>query len=63
MTATEGFFVLVLFFCGFLFSLMLGRFLFWLASFFVDQETDFPVDSGLRKSDVGRANSIWGDKD
>ena len=52
MTATEGFFVLVLFFCGFLLSLVIGRFLFWLASFFVDGETDLPVDSGLRKEDL-----------
>jgi len=40
-----------------------GKFILWLSTFFMDDSTDFPVDSGLRKSDVGRANSVWGDKD
>jgi len=63
MTTNEGAFLIVVMFLLFCFMLIVGKFVMWLVSFFVDDSTDFPVDSGLRKSDVGRADSVWGDKD
>jgi len=63
MTTNEGAFLIIAMFTMFLLVLVVGKFVMWLASFFFDDPTDFPVDSGLRKSDVGRANSVWGDKD
>lgn len=62
MTSTEGMFLIVVMFTLFFMVLIAVRFAVWLASFFMD-DGEFPVDSGLRKSDVGRANSVWGDKD
>ena len=63
MTTNEGAFLIIAMFTMFLLVLVVGKFVMWLVSFFVDDSTDFPVDSGLRKSDVGRADSVWGDKD
>jgi hypothetical protein len=63
MTANEGAFLIVVMFLFFCSVLIVGSFVMWLVSFFMDDPTDFPVDSGLKKSDVGRANSVWGDKD
>jgi hypothetical protein len=63
MTANEGAFLIVVMFLFFCSVLIVGSFVMWLVSFFMNDSTDFPVDSGLRKSDVGRANSVWGDKD
>jgi hypothetical protein len=63
MSTTEGAFLIVGMFVLFFVILLIGRFIFWLSSFFFDDDCDLPVDSGLRKSDVGRANSVWGDKD
>jgi len=63
MSPTEGAFLIVAMFTMFFLVLVVGKFILWLSTFFMDDSTDFPVDSGLRKSDVGRANSVWGDKD
>ena len=60
MTTTEGAFLLIVGFVLLMGLVFISAAVLQLIS---DDSDDLPVDSGLRKSDVGRANSIWGDKD
>ena len=60
MTTTEGAFLLIVGFVLLMGVLFIVAAVMQLVS---GDSDDLPVDSGLRKSDVGRANSIWGDKD
>jgi len=59
-TTTEGAFLLIVGFVLLMGVLFISAAILQMVS---DDSDDLPVDSGLRKSDVGRANSVWGDKD
>jgi len=60
MTTTEGAFLLIVGFVLLMGVLFIVAAVMQLVS---GDSDDLPVDSGLRKSDVGKANSVWGDKD
>lgn len=59
LTTTEGAFMLIVGFVLLMGVLFISAAILQLIS----DDDDLPVDSGLKKSDVGRANSVWGDKD
>ena len=59
LTTTEGAFMLIVGFVLLMGVLFISAAILQLIS----DDDDLPVDSGLKKSDVGRANAVWGDKD